>query len=93
MSNAPFALDLGLLDADFAHEADHWFVSASMGVSKPSRAAYARVTEVLELEPYEIAFVDDRPANVAGAERMGWIAHLWASDADTRAWLESLGVL
>lgn len=93
LSNAPFALDLGLLTCDFADEADHWFVSASMGVTKPNAAAYRRVTEVLELEPYEIAFIDDRQPNVEGAEREGWVAHLWRSDDDTRSWLESLGVL
>lgn len=92
-SNAPFSLDLGLLDAPFADEADYWFVSASMGVTKPDPAAYGRVEEVLELEGDAIAFVDDRPANVDGALRRGWQAHLWASDADTRTWLGALGVL
>lgn len=47
----------------------------------------------LELEPGEIAFIDDKQANVDGALAVGWHAHLWVSDADTRAWLETLGVL
>ena len=93
LSNAPFNLDVGLVDADFADEVDHWFVSASMGVCKPERVAYLRVAEVLELEPYEIAFIDDKQANVEGAERAGMVGHLWVSDADTRAWLTSLGAL
>lgn len=93
LSNAPFNLDVGLLDADFRDDADAFFVSASMGVGKPHRAAYARVTEVLDVEPHQIAFIDDRPANVAGAERAGWAAHLWVSDDDTRAWLTEIGVL
>ncbi|MFV0450625.1 MAG: HAD-IA family hydrolase [Propioniciclava sp.] len=93
LSNAPSNIDQGLLSADFNDEADYWFVSASMGVTKPHAEAYARVTEVLNLDPTAIAFIDDRPENVAGAERAGWTAHVWISDADTRAWLESLGVL
>ena len=93
LTNAPFNLDVGLLDADFADEVDGWFVSASMGVGKPERAAYLRVAEVLELEPYEIAFIDDKQANVEGAERAGLVGHLWVSDAETRDWLISLGVL
>lgn len=93
LSNAPFPLDQGLVDADFADDVDYWFVSSSMGVTKPDPAAYERVTEVLELPEADIAFVDDRPANVAGAEAAGWWAHLWRSDADTRAWLVELGVL
>ena len=93
LSNAPFNVDHALLDTDFAEEVDHWFISAAMGVRKPVLAAYLRVGEVLSLEPHEIAFVDDRPENVAGAERAGWVAHLWSSDAETRAWLEEVGVL
>lgn len=93
LSNAPFSVDQGLLDVDFADEADYWFMSASMGMSKPNRGVYERVTEVLDVAPDSIAFVDDRRDNVAGAERAGWQTHLWVSDADTRAWLTDLGVL
>lgn len=93
LSNAPAVLDRGLVDADFADEADYWFVSASMGIAKPHPAVYARVTEVLAVPADEIAFIDDREPNVEGGRRAGWHAHLFVSDADTRAWLESLGVL
>ena len=93
LRNAPSVLDRGLVGADFAEEADYWFVSASMGVAKPHPAAYARVTEVLDVPPDAIAFIDDRPPNVAGATKAGWHAHLFVSDADSRRWLESLGVL
>lgn len=93
LSNAPAALDQALLDVDFADEADYWFVSAAMGAAKPKPEVYYRVQEVLEVRPEEIAFIDDRPANVAGAQAVGWNAHLWSSDADTRAWLEELNVL
>lgn len=93
LTNSPTALDLSLLKSPVAEEADYWFVSASMGVMKPSKAAFYRVTEVLELEPAQIAFIDDRQPNVAAAEAFGWKAHLFSDDADTRAWLVTLGVL
>lgn len=93
LSNAPFALDLALTDAPYAGDADYWFVSASMGVTKPDPAVYFRVQEVVDLEPAELAFIDDRPANVYGARQAGWEAHLFVDDADTRAWLVGLGVL
>lgn len=93
LSNAPFNLDMGLIEADFADEADYWFVSAAMGVAKPEKAAFHRVTEVLELAPGEIAFLDDKDHNVEAAERYGWRAHQWTSSDDARAWLASLGVL
>lgn len=93
LSNAPFSLDLAIADSDFADEADYWFISASMGVTKPSRAAYARVEEVMAVPPQQIAFLDDRQPNVDGAAACGWTAHLWTSQADARAWLTELGAL
>lgn len=93
LSNAPFNLDIGLVDADFADEADYWFISASMGVAKPQLSAYDRVTEVLAVEPSEIAFIDDLPVNVEAARRVGWQATVWTSDSGARDWLISLGVL
>ncbi len=93
LSNAPFALDIALADAPYADAADYWFVSASMGITKPDPAVYYRVEEVTELEPSELAFIDDRPANVHAARQAGWNAHLFVDDADTRAWLREIGVL
>ncbi len=93
LSNAPFALDMALVDAPYGGDADYWFVSASMGFVKPDPAVYERVEEVVELRPDELAFVDDRPANVYGARQAGWEAHLFVDDSDTRTWLQGLSVL
>ena len=93
VSNAPFALDLALAASDFADEADLWFVSASMGMTKPNRGVFLRVAEVAEAAPDEIAFIDDRPENVHGAREAGWHAHLFVDDDDTRSWLGAIGVL
>ncbi|MDO5534876.1 MAG: HAD-IA family hydrolase [Propionibacteriaceae bacterium] len=93
LSNAPFNLDHALVDAEFADEVDYWFISAAMGLSKPNLGVYLRVAEVLDVPPGEIAFIDDKAENLAGAQRAGWTTHLWSSDADSRAWLEEVGVL
>jgi putative hydrolase of the HAD superfamily len=93
LSNAPFSLDLAFVDAPYADAADYWFVSASMGVTKPDQPVFYRVEEVLELPPDEIAFIDDRPANVHAAREAGWQAHLFVDDADMRGWLTDLRVL
>lgn len=93
LSNAPFNVDLAIADSDFTDEADYWFISASMGLTKPSRAAFARVQEVMDVEPAQIAFLDDRQPNVDGALAAGWTAHLWTSQADARAWLTDIGAL
>ncbi|WP_040159476.1 HAD-IA family hydrolase [Nigerium massiliense] len=93
VSNAPFVLDMGFANADFAEDADYWFVSASMNMTKPNKGVYLRVEEVTEIAPEEIAFIDDRPENVQAAREQGWRAHLFVNDADTREWLEEVGVL
>lgn len=93
LSNAPFVIDMALLDAPWVTDVDHVFVSASMGMTKPNPTVYARVQEVVDVPADQIAFIDDRQPNVDGAERAGWHTHLFVDDADTRAWLAQLGVL
>lgn len=57
------------------HELDQWFsvivISAEEGVSKPDPQIYQRTCERLGRRPDECLFVDDREANVAGAEAAG----------------------
>lgn len=64
---------------------DHVVVSGVVGVCKPDPRIYAAV-EAIAPGPY--LFVDDRQDNVdAAARRVGWTAHLWTDDAETREWL------
>ncbi len=93
LSNAPHAMQGAAETAAWRSEVDHLFISATMGMMKPDPAIYAAVTDSLGLAGPEIAFVDDRQDNVDGALAAGWEAHLWVSDAQTRTWLEGLGVL
>ncbi len=93
LSNAPRALGAAIDAAPWRRHFDHVHVSALIGSAKPKRAIYDHASADLGVDPGEIAFVDDRPENVEGASAAGWTAHLWTGDADTRTWLESLGVL
>lgn len=93
LSNAPRALGAAIDAAPWRRHFDLVYVSALIGSAKPKRAIYDHAATDLGVEPAEIAFVDDRPENVDGALAAGWTAHLWRDDTDTRAWLESLGVL
>lgn len=93
LSNAPRALGAAIDAAPWRRHFDHVYVSALIGSAKPKRAIYDHAAADLGVEPGAIAFVDDRPENVAGALDAGWTAHLWRDDADTRTWLTSLGVL
>lgn len=48
---------------------------------------FALVTADLGVQPSEIAFIDDREPNVLAARALGWEAHLWVDDDDSRRWL------
>lgn len=90
LTNAPLALGRAIRDADWRDRIDHLFVSAELGLVKPDPALYEHVTRHLRVSPGEIAFIDDRPANVDAARAHGWQSHLWVDDADSHDWLTAL---
>lgn len=91
LSNAPMAMVDTIAHAEWRGLVDDVYVSAELGFSKPDPRIYATVQENLLCPPNQVAFIDDRLPNVEGALAFGWQAHLWQSDADSRAWLNSLG--
>ncbi|MFX0537688.1 HAD-IA family hydrolase [Ornithinimicrobium sp. Y1847] len=93
LSNAPHAIAAAAEHSAWRADIDRLFISAPMGVSKPEPACFRQVQHELGLDADQIAFIDDRQPNVDGALAVGWHAHLWADDADTRTWLQELGVL
>jgi 2-haloacid dehalogenase len=56
-------------------------VSARVGLIKPDPAIYQTHTEAFGLAPEACLFIDDSPANVAGAKDCGWQAVVF-TDAD-----------
>lgn len=93
LSNSPHAMQAAAEETVWRADVDHLYISATLGAMKPQPEMYARVQTDLGLDPGEIAFIDDKPANVEAALSAGWFAHVWESDSNTRTWLESLGVL
>ncbi|MDR1264334.1 MAG: HAD-IA family hydrolase [Propionibacteriaceae bacterium] len=93
LSNAPTSFALRARDLPWRHLAERWFFSAELGLTKPDPAIYRHVEQALKRPPEQLWFVDDRPENVDQASARGWRAHLWRDDQDTRAWLESAGLL
>lgn len=89
LSNAPATLRPAAQESDWLPLVDELFISGELGLVKPDREIYRRVTDALGVAGSEVAFIDDRPANVAGAEAFGWQAHLWVDDADSLAWLRA----
>ena len=55
------------------------FVSCNTGHRKPDQEAYLGPTASLALKPEQILFIDDRPVNIDGAQKVGMQAHLFTS--------------
>lgn len=93
LSNAPRSFAETAPDFDWFTLVERFFFSGLMGIAKPAPEIYVRVEEALDLQGSSLWFVDDRSENIVTASQRGWHAHLWADDADTRAWLVSEGFL
>ncbi len=90
LSNAPAALRPAAEASDWYPLVERLFISGELGLIKPDPQVYRHVTAELGVEPSDVAFIDDRPANVAGATDIGWQAHLWTDDADSLVWLRDV---
>ena len=67
--------------------------SCYLGLRKPDAAIYRRALDILGGPAERILFIDDREANVAGAEAVGIKAIQFEGAAALRRKLEDLGVL
>jgi len=69
------------------HRLDRWFpvivISAEEGLSKPDPRIYLSASVRLGRAPAECLFVDDRPANVEGAQAVGMGGVVFTSSAQT----------
>lgn len=61
---------------------DGTLISCDVKTVKPSREIYKLFTEKFSLKPEECLFIDDAPANVAGAIACGWQGIVFHGDAD-----------
>lgn len=64
--------------APYSRLLDGGYYSCELGVAKPSAAFFEHIARDLGLAPDELLFVDDQPANVAGARSAGLAAECWA---------------
>jgi FMN phosphatase YigB (HAD superfamily) len=64
--------------------------SHEVGLKKPDPAIYALVERRLGVEPVEVVFLDDAPANVEAAQAAGWHAVLHESRPRSIAALEQI---
>ncbi|QOZ72517.1 HAD family hydrolase [Bradyrhizobium arachidis] len=69
------------------------YTSAQFGAAKPDPRCYRLCLSELKLEPEAVLFVDDLPANVAGAREAGLFAHHHTSVEAFRQLLSEYGLL
>ncbi len=70
----------------------HHLLSYELGCRKPGERIYRLSLEALGLPGERVAFIDDRPENVAGAEALGIRAILFEDAAQVRGALRGLGM-
>nr|WP_255813712.1 HAD-IA family hydrolase [Acidaminobacter sp. JC074] len=64
------------MHADYTKYFDSMVISSEIGVCKPSSMMYQQALTDLNLKPDEVIFVDDRPKNCLGAEKLGIKSYL-----------------
>jgi putative hydrolase of the HAD superfamily len=67
------------------------FVSGELGTIKPSPEIFEHVMAELGVTPAETVFIDNKEANVRGAEALGIAGHVFTTPKELRAYLEALG--
>ncbi|HVA73001.1 MAG TPA: HAD family phosphatase [Acidimicrobiales bacterium] len=80
-SNAPAELARELQSAPWLGSFSEKFFSCDLNAVKPAHDSYLAVLESLGAHPEEVVFVDDRPANVAGAQAVGIRAFVFEGPA------------
>jgi 2-haloacid dehalogenase len=68
-------------------------VSGEIGLVKPERAIYDLHAEKFALDPAATIFIDDNPANVAGAREAGWHAIQFVGAEALRKDLKGYGIM
>ena len=66
------------------------YVSGELGLLKPSAEIYRHVLGSLSVTPAEAVFIDNRAANVSGAEAIGITGHVFTTPAALRSFLTAL---
>lgn len=56
----------------FSTRVEHIFASGRMQVAKPDAAFFRQITNMLDVDPAEMIFIDDHAQNVAAARALGW---------------------
>jgi putative hydrolase of the HAD superfamily len=91
LSNCPAPMAAVIDRLSWAELIPDRFYSCRLGVTKPDPASYRAVLDALGAPAASTTFVDDRPANVAGAAAVGLRALLFTDPATLAADLDLQG--
>jgi putative hydrolase of the HAD superfamily len=72
---------------------DALVLSHKIGVRKPKAGFFEHCQQVSGSAPHECLFIDDLPANIAGAQALGWQGIVYTSADDLHERLAALGIL
>ena len=92
LSNAPSSMGRLVEGAPWAAAFQRLFFSGDLGLLKPDEEIFLHLTENLGAKPQEVAFLDDRADNIAGAIAAGIHGFVFTHAAQARADLRSIGV-
>jgi len=81
LSNCPPPMAAAIDQMSWTDLVPHRFYSCRLGLTKPDPRVYRAVLDALGARPADVTFVDDRPANVAGAAAVGLPALLFTDPA------------
>jgi putative hydrolase of the HAD superfamily len=78
--------------ADHLRYFDRLVLSHEIGVRKPAAGFFQHCQQLAGCDPAQCLFIDDLPANVAGARALGWQGIVYTGIGDLRTRLADLGV-
>jgi putative hydrolase of the HAD superfamily len=77
---------------EFGRYFDVFLSSCYLGLRKPDSKIFELALDVLQRDPEEVAFIDDRPGNCAAAEALGIHAIQYQDESQCAHALERLGL-
>ncbi|TDT32700.1 HAD family hydrolase [Naumannella halotolerans] len=80
LSNAPHPMVRTARAADWSKPFSGGVFSAEVGLMKPDPRIYRFTSERIGVDPSQLIFFDDRPANVEAARTAGWRAEHFTGD-------------
>jgi putative hydrolase of the HAD superfamily len=92
LSNAPSSMGRLVEVQPWAAAFDQLFFSGDLGLVKPDQDIYRHLLDNLGAEPTEVAFLDDRADNIAGAKALGIHGFVFTNAAQARLDLRGIGL-